>query len=174
MDYTTLKEFADQHGISYEAARKSFARYEADLEGHTITKDRTRMLDEYAVKFLEEKRRSNPVVVVNEDAREEIRKQAEEIESLKAQLLAAQNELLAAQQACLKVKDRVIELQETARAALIMKEDLERQKQETEDLREQQKENEYVIKTLMQERNEARAEADSYTKSLFGFYRRKK
>lgn len=180
MDYVTLKEFADQHKISYEAARKSYTRYAEELEGHTILKDRTRMLDAYAQRFLAEKRRASPIVTVVEDGREEVRKLTEEVESLKEQLLSAREQLIELQTQHVKAQARIIELQEASREALTMRGDLGRVTREAEELRLQHEDDDRIMRQLMQERNEARqerdaakAEADSFRPSIFGFYRKK-
>lgn len=173
MEMMTVRQLAEKHNVTYESMRKLLSKHAEALKGHIVTQDRTRYLDEWAIQFLEEERKKSKIVVIREDHTDEIARLSEEVEKLKAQLVAAQAELLTAQQARISALDRIVELQETERAALTMKEDLEKQKQETESLREQQKENDYVISKLMQERNEARAEADSYQKSWFGFYRKK-
>lgn len=83
MEIITLRDYAEQNKISYEAVRKQVARYQNDLEGHLIRKGRQQFLDETAVSFLDEKRKSNPVVLVQRDKDEQI----EELERQVKQLL---------------------------------------------------------------------------------------
>lgn len=174
----TVKQLAEKHSVSYEAMRKLVDKHAETLKGHIITQDRTRYIDEWGVQFLEEERRKSRIVVIREDHTDEIAKLTEENEKLKAQLMAAQTELVKSKDAQLESQKRIIELQETAREALTMREDLERKEEEIEEIRKEaagrQADDEKVIAQLMQERNEARAEADSFRPSLFGFYRRKK
>lgn len=197
----TLKQYADDQGISYEAVRKQVIRYAEELSDHIITQDRKKYLDQYAVKFLTERRRESPIILMNMDQNEENQRLKEEVESLRVRLMTAQNELL-------KEKDRIISLQDEAKktiedraryTALLeeskakdekLKEmtgqvgDLSRQieekdgqirtiQTETDDLRRQVEEDRKKIEDLSRERDEAQNEAQSFTRSIFGFYRKR-
>lgn len=193
MDLVTIKQYAEDQGISYEAVRKQVVRYSDELSGHIVKRDRRQFLDQWAVDFLTEKRRQSPVVVVSMDRSEENERLREEIDSLRVKLMTAQNELLSE-------KDRVIQLQDEAkkmiedqskytallednkakeeklREAESREADLSRQietiQTEAEDLRRQAEEDQKTIEDLQKERDEAQAEAKSFTKSIFGFYRK--
>lgn len=197
----TLKQYADDQGISYEAVRKQVIRYAEELSDHIITQDRKKYLDQYAVKFLTERRRESPIILMNMDQNEENQRLKEEIESLRVKLMTAQNELL-------KEKDRIISLQDEAKKTLedrarymaLLEEskakdeklkemtgqvgDLSRQieekdgqirtiQTETDDLRRQVEEDRKKIEDLSRERDEAQNEAQSFTRSIFGFYRKR-
>lgn len=197
----TLKQYADDQGISYEAVRKQVIRYAEELSDHIITQDRKKYLDQYAVKFLTERRRESPIILMNMDQNEENQRLKEEIESLRVKLMTAQNELL-------KEKDRIISLQDEAKKTLedrarytaLLEEskakdeklkemtgqvgDLSRQieekdgqirtiQTETNDLRRQVEEDRKKIEDLSRERDEAQNEAQSFTRSIFGFYRKR-
>ena len=111
MDLMTLKQFADEQGISYEAVRRAVKRHEDKLTGHVIENDGVRYLDEEAVRILKERRRESPIIVQTMDQGEEIRELRAQIESLRAQLMQAQNELLSS-------KDRIIALQDELKAGI--------------------------------------------------------
>ena len=195
----TLKQYADDQGISYEAVRKQVIRYAEELSDHIITQDRKKYLDQYAVKFLTERRRESPIILMNMDQNEENQRLKEEIESLRVKLMTAQNELL-------KEKDRIISLQDEAKKTLedrarytaLLEEskakdeklkemtcqvgDLSRQieekdgqirtiQTEADGLRRQSEEDQKKIEDLSRERDEAQKEAQSFTRSIFGFYR---
>ena len=64
----SIKEYAEKHNISYEAARKQIVRYSKELEGHITRQNRKQFIDEYAEEFLNERRQQNPVVVVAEES----------------------------------------------------------------------------------------------------------
>ena len=197
----TLKQYADDQGISYEAVRKQVIRYAEELSDHIITQDRKKYLDQYAVKFLTERRRESPIILMNMDQNEENQRLKEEIESLRVKLMTAQNELL-------KEKDRIISLQDEAKKTLedrarytaLLEEskakdeklkemtgqvgDLSRQieekdgqiqkiQTEADDLRKQSEEDQKKIEDLSRERDEAQKEAQSFTRSIFGFYRKR-
>lgn len=90
----SMKDYAEQKNISYEAVRKSVARYKDELEGHIIKVDRTQFLDDEAVAFLDEKRQKSPVVIIQQSKDDEIEQLRRENNSLKDDLIAAQKMLL--------------------------------------------------------------------------------
>ena len=64
MNIISLKDYAEQKNISYEAVRKQVVRYKNELEGHVIRDGRQQFLDDEAVTFLDSKREKNPVIIV--------------------------------------------------------------------------------------------------------------
>ena len=200
MELMTIKQFAEDQGISYEAVRKQVSRYSEELSGHILKQNRTQYLDEKAVEFLKERRRESPIVLQTMDQGEEISRLRDQVESLKAQLMTAQNELLKSQDERLKAQDRIIELQDEAKKTLedrarymALLEDNEaktKKLQETEDqlseiqkardddlqaleeIRRQRDDDQRLIEDLQKQRDEAVTESKSYYKSWFGFYRK--
>lgn len=181
MDFVTIKEFAESQHVSYEAIRKQIALYEDDLKGHIVRKKNRKMfLDEFAVEFLRERRRENPVILSVQENHEELEELKKTVESLQAKLMTAQNELM-------KSKDQIIELQGTVQKGIeehvkyvALLEDSkardEKLAEAHEKLGEVRKESETQKKTiedLTKERDEAQAEVQSFKKSIFGFYRKK-
>lgn len=180
MDLMTLKQFADDQGISYEAVRRAVKRHGDKLTGHIIENDGIRYLDEEAVKILKERRRESPIVVQTMDQGEEIRELTAQIESLRAQLMQAQNELLSG-------KDRIIALQDELKAGIedrakyqLLLTDNEEQKRKLRDaemtIEEKQADldQEREMRRYLQRQNEdLQKEASSYEKSWFGFYRKR-
>lgn len=59
----SIKDFARDYGVSYEAVRQQVKRYQAELDGHIHRQGRTQYLDDVAVAFLSE-HRSKPAMVV--------------------------------------------------------------------------------------------------------------
>ena len=82
MNIISLKDYAEQKNISYEAVRKQVARYKADLEGHIIMDGRQQFLDEEAVAFLDAKRQKNPVVIYQESKDEKIEQLEDQVKQL--------------------------------------------------------------------------------------------
>ena len=165
MELVTIKQFADSQGISYEAVRKQLHKYSEELSGHVIRKDRTRYLDEVAVKFLQERRRESPIILQNMDQGEEISRLMDQVESLRAQLVSAQNKLLESQERIISLQDEAQKaLEDRARYTALLEDNETKEKklQETEDQR----------RRVEAERDEAVQEAKSYKKSWFGFYRK--
>ena len=53
MDVISIKEFAQNRGVTYEAVRKQVAKYEEELRDHIVKRGRVQYLDEYAQKLAE-------------------------------------------------------------------------------------------------------------------------
>lgn len=100
----TLREYAKNKGISYEAIRKQVVRYEEELKGHIEIVKRTKYLDDEAVKFLDSKRQDNPIIIQQLDKDETI----ERLEQENKNLLIKIAEL---QEALIQEKDQVKQLQ---------------------------------------------------------------
>ena len=161
----TIKEYAKTHGISYEAVRKQLTRYCDELRGHITTNGQTKYLDDYAIEFLDQRRRSNPVVVLRQGEREETDLLREQIEALRNELMTTQK--------------RVIELQSENQLMLeakvkyeLLVESNEEKKTTIEALREDLKSARDDADQIRKERDAAQADAKSYRKSIFGFYRK--
>ena len=100
----SIKDYAAQKNVSYEAARKQIKRYETQLDGHLERVGRTLYLDDDAVAFLDDKRKKNPVVVVKEDTDRVVQGLYSENKQLLIKITALQDELL-------EEKSKVQELQ---------------------------------------------------------------
>lgn len=81
MKMITIKEYAQKRSISYEAARKSFTRYEEDLKGHYSREGRRIYIDEEAENFLNSHREGRTVVLDKDTSQLQA-----EVESLKKQI----------------------------------------------------------------------------------------
>lgn len=126
----SIKEYAEKHGITYEAVRKQVKRYAGDLEGHIIVANKTQMLDEEAERYLDEKRAGNPVAAYSTERADELERLKDNNMLLLAKIAELQdqiisnNKLLAEAQASklmleakdseLKSKDVIINTLETA------------------------------------------------------------
>ena len=82
MKIISLKDYAEQKNVTYEAVRQQVARYKEELEGHIIKDGRQQFLDEEAVAFLDAKRKKNPVVMVQENKDEQIEELDEQVRNL--------------------------------------------------------------------------------------------
>lgn len=100
----SLKEYAKNKGVSYEAVRKQVNRYTDELKGHISKVNRTQYLDEEAVAFLDSKRAESPIIIMESGKDEEIQR----LEMENKALLLKVAEL---QEALLKEKDQVKLLQ---------------------------------------------------------------
>ena len=101
----SIKDYAKEHNITYEAVRKQIKRYQKELDGHISKVNRTKFLDDFAVEFLNEKRKNNPVVIIEANKDEQIQRLNEENKALLMKIAELQEQLL-------KEKDNVKLLQE--------------------------------------------------------------
>ena len=81
----SIKDYANETGVSYEAVRQRIKRYEEDLTGHIHRQGRTQYLDDVAVAFLNEHRLQNPTVIYDRAAGEEFRELKVELQEAKDQ-----------------------------------------------------------------------------------------
>lgn len=72
MTVISLKDYAKQNNISYEAVRQQVVRYADELGIHIIKDGRQQFLDEEAVAFLDGKRQKNPVAIIQMDKDEQL------------------------------------------------------------------------------------------------------
>lgn len=187
MTLVSIKEFAEKRGITYEAARRLVAKYQSKLSDHILIDGNRRLLDEDAVLALDEYRKKSPVVVRMESDSNRADKLSAEVELLRSQLLQAQTDLISAQKELLQLADaratHALMLEEQKRNLQQIEEltaDCDRLRSEADEARsdrDRAKEDLNQIKTALQEAQKAKevseAEAGSYHKSWFGFYRKR-
>ena len=74
----SIKDYAKENGITYEAVRQQLVRYKDELEGHIHKDGRTRFLDDEAVAFLSSHRSKDPIAVFTGSADDAYIKELEE------------------------------------------------------------------------------------------------
>ena len=189
----TIREYARQRSVSYEAIRKQINRCQKDLEGHITTKGQTKYLDEYAVEYLDQRRSERPVSVVHWEETEVVKALRDQIDALKNELMTTQKRLIDAQsenQLLIEAKtkyDLLLEssnektatietlredLTESRKTSDQLRDDLKSARDETDQLRKQADEAKERAEKLKKERDTAAKEAKSYRKSVFGLYRK--
>lgn len=94
---TTIRDYARDHHVSYEAIRKQIAKYQEDLDGHVITKGKTKYIDDFAVAFLDDRRREAPVSVIQWEETEAVRSLRDQIDALKNELMTTQKRVIELQ-----------------------------------------------------------------------------
>lgn len=90
----SLKDYAADSGVSYEAVRRQIKRYEKELEGHIHKEGRTQFLDDEAVAFLEAHRAKTPIAVYDKSRDEELERLREENQLLYNKVVQLQEDLL--------------------------------------------------------------------------------
>ena len=93
MNVVTLREYARQKNVSYEAVRKQVVRYKDELDGHIIQDGRQQFLDEEAVVFLDAKRQKNPIAIIQQNKDEQIAQLQEEVKQLLIKTAAQANRI---------------------------------------------------------------------------------
>ena len=69
----TIKEYAQNQGVTYEAIRKQLKRYASELDGHIHQIGRRQFLDDFAMDFINEKRNDSPIIQRQQDKDDEIK-----------------------------------------------------------------------------------------------------
>lgn len=108
----SLKDYAKKKNVSYEAVRKQVNRYRDELGDHLYKKDRTQYLDEDGEAFLDQKRASNPVILVEHDKNEQINELKHQNEALKIKVMELQEQLIKSKDQLLERDQQLIELKD--------------------------------------------------------------
>ena len=167
MEAITLAQYAESNHITYESVRQSVNRYRDQLGDHIFKQGRTQFLDEEAVKILDERRRLSPVVVVNED-------RVAELESLRAEVEELRTKLIETQDKALALSEKYIALESDRALVAETRAELTESRMEAREQERRAMVAEAALTAANEEIQRLRAEASSYTRSWFGFYRRKK
>lgn len=154
----SIQEYADKQKVSYEAIRKQLKRYSKELEGHITKQNRKQYIDEFAEKFLNEKRQQSPIIIVEKAKTEELAEAKEQIESMKATIMELQAQLNASKDKIMELQDEkmgLIEERGKNQLLLELKEQSDKELQDTK------------IKV-----SELEKEVNSYQKTFFGLYKK--
>lgn len=112
MNLLTIKEYAKKKNVSYEAVRKQIQKYkDNELKEHIIKKNKTQYLDEYAVDFLDNRRRESPIMLIQMDKDEEIERLKAEKEALLLELASVNKKLNEVRDKLDDSRERVHELE---------------------------------------------------------------
>lgn len=178
----TMAELAKEQNVSYEAIRKSVARYKKELEGHITIRNRKWYIDDEGADFLRTKRQSSPVVIYNQKEEEELRAAKEEAEQLRKAFLDAQNRIIELQGKLIAVNERETQFLEDRAKYTAFLEAHEQTTEELKNTREQLRTTEDILNSTrerlqhteeeLQDTKGRLQEAGTYKKSLFGFYRK--
>ena len=198
VDIRSIKQFAEEQNVSYEAIRKQIVKYSDELKDHIVRKNRTQYLDEWAINFLKEKRKENPIVLMSVDQNQEIEELKAQVDLLKSKLLVAQDQIISLQDETKKAiesqikytalleesKEKDEKLKDAERRVVASEEELlhirednrrtiEEKDDQIQTIQTEMEDLRKTIEDLQKERDDARTEAQSFTRSIFGFYRKK-
>ncbi len=174
----TIKQYAEEQGVSYEAIRRQISTYKDELKEHIVIKGRTQYLDDWAVEFLSHKRKENPVILVSQEKADEVEAMRKQIETLQTQLLLAQNALIQNQKDMIKDKETIIGLQAEAQKALEDRLKYAEALEEKDALLIAAKDDARMLYSQLEASRKViqhfEEEAKSYEKAFFGLYKKKK
>lgn len=166
MTYMSIAELAKDCNVSYEAIRRAVSKYQTELQDHITTQNGKMLLDEEAVGFIREKRRTSPIVVRIEEKTADAEEYQKELEDMKKRLIA--------------IQEKLIELQSE-------NQNLIESRIRCEILNTQHQEDREQIRSLMEENvslkvekdkaqaaaDQARQEVNQFQRTIFGFYRKR-
>lgn len=105
----SIKEYAKEQGVSYEAIRRMVSRYSDELKPFLVKEGKKTYLTDKAIQFLEQKRNSNPTIIINQARDEEIDRLRSENERLNHKVEALQDMII---QMSAERSDLLVELKE--------------------------------------------------------------
>ena len=146
----TIRDFADEMGCSVANIYKHIKNNSKELENHVIKRGSKQFLDEEAQAFLKTLITPKSLVIGDQELLDELNK----LRAIVVDLTTKNNELVT-QNAQLRVERSEIDSKR-----LLLEKDINTLKDDK--------------KELIETSNELRDELNSYHKSLFGFYRKKK
>ncbi len=145
----TLKDYASSRGITYEAVRQLVKKLRPGIDEHITKSGRTRILDDIAVKMLDDRRNESKVSVIRTDTSNQI----ETIDQLKNEIIILQRQLLTCQ------NDLRIASENASRLEAVS---IINERQQSE------------IDTLKSDNESLKNQLGKYRKTIFGLYIREK
>ena len=106
MGIISLKDYAKQKNVSYEAVRQQVVRYAEDLGDHLVKDGRQQFLDDEAVAFLDSKRKKNPIAIYQIEKDEEIERLENQNKELLMKLAAAQEQTIKLQEEYRQISEK--------------------------------------------------------------------
>lgn len=155
MNLITIKDYAKQNRITYEAVRQQVNRYKKELEGHIIKDGRQQFLDEEAVLFLDGKREKNPVAIIQQDKDDTIKQLEQENKTLLQRIAILQEDLLKAKDVQIQIQGEIAEQKMLAAKTVEVEKALEEMEQRATAA-------ESAATALMAESDQLRAELEAY------------
>lgn len=147
MNVISIKDYAKQNNISYEAVRQQVVRYKKELEGHLIKDGRQQFLDEEAVSFLDAKRQKNPVAIIQMDKDERIENLERENKNLLIKIAEQAEELRTADKALAEVNVLLLNAAKDKERVEVLEAQNDNLSTENKNLKETLEEQEKTLKT---------------------------
>ena len=133
----SIKDYAKDNGVSYEAVRQQVKRYQNELEGHIHQEGRTQFLDDVAVAILNDHRAKNPTVLYDKGRDETIQQLRKEVDDLTAELDFYKTKLIQTQERLLLTEGAQARLEASESETKILREFLKDAKDEIQVLKDE-------------------------------------
>lgn len=105
----TIKQYAEDHDLSYEAVRKQIARFEkSELKGHVRKQNRKKYLDAFAVNFLDNHRFKSAVSVTYSQRTDELNQLREENTNLLKQIANLQQQIIQEKETNSQLQQKIV------------------------------------------------------------------
>lgn len=170
----TIKEYAEQKGVSHQAVYKQIQTHLGELEEHIITQGRTRYLTDEAVAILEKYRDTNVQIIERTNDKELIAELKQNIEKL----LQRENEL-EREKSSLSIELKEVYKKQAEDARLVASAENNRFLLEEKTKKLQEQEQLYLsakaeADSLYLQNQTLQAELKTFEKTVFGFFRKRK
>lgn len=105
----SIKNYASSKGVSPQSIYQHIKRYAAELDPHVIKENGVKNLDDYAVKFLDEKIEGDSIVVIDTQKDDEIKKLQQENKNLLYKLTSVQDKVIVQSNQIIELQRMLIE-----------------------------------------------------------------
>jgi DNA-binding transcriptional MerR regulator len=122
IDLTTIKEYAQTHGVSYEAIRRQVSKHQDELAPHIVREGRTQFLTDDGVAVLDRIRANNPVIVMQQD-------ETERVQALELERQQLQERVIQLQEQVISLQSQMQELEHSN--VLLLQQQIDQQEQAT-------------------------------------------
>jgi hypothetical protein len=105
----SIKNYAANKGVTPQSIYQHIKRYKSDLEPHIIKENGIKNLDDFAVKFLDDKIEGDTIVILDTQKDEEIKKLQNENKILLLKLAEVQEKALSQSDMIIDLQTKMIE-----------------------------------------------------------------
>lgn len=105
----SIKNYASSKGVSPQSIYQHIKRYSSELDAHVIKENGVKVLDDFAVQFLDDKIEGDSIVVIDTIKDDEIKKLQEENKFLLLKLTEIQERTILQSDKIIELQSKMIE-----------------------------------------------------------------
>lgn len=109
----SVKDYATTKNVSPQAIYGHLKRYAQDLDSHIIKEFGIKMLDNFAVEFLNSKIEGSPLVLVDSEKSSEIKRLENENHQLLIKLTQSQDVIISQSKQIIDLQNQILQLETT-------------------------------------------------------------